>query len=57
MKSDDLRELFAELRRLKQTELPRAEAMDPVGRAMQEERIRGAIRRIEEQIERKMDNG
>lgn len=50
----ELYTLFAELRRLKQTELLRAEAMEPVERAMQEKRIRAAIRRVEEQIERRM---
>lgn len=48
----DLRALFAELRRLKQEELPKAEAMEPVERAYQEARIRAAIRRKEEEIER-----
>lgn len=52
MRTDDLRALFAELRRLKTEELPRAQAMDPVERAMQEERIRGAIKRVEDRIER-----
>lgn len=55
MQSDGLRALFAELRRLKMIELPRAEAMEPVERAYQEERIRGAIRRAEEKIERRMN--
>lgn len=51
-KQTNLHTLFAELRRLKQEELPRAQAMEPVERAMQEERIRGAIKRVEERIER-----
>ena len=55
--NDDLRALFAELRRIKQTELPRAEAMDPVEGAMHEERIRGAIKMVEARIERKMRDG
>ena len=57
MRTDDLRALFAELRRLKTEELPRAQAMDPVERAMQEERIRGAIKRVEARIEREMRDG
>ncbi len=57
MRGDDLRALFAELRRLKQDELPRAQEMEPVERAYQEERIRSAIRRIEEQIDRRMRDG
>ena len=51
MRTDDLHALFAELRRLKMVELPRAQAMEPVERAMQEERIRGAIKRVEGEIE------
>ena len=53
MLTDRLHALYAELRRLKQEELPR-ELSDPVDRAYQEERIRGAIRRAEEEIKRRM---
>lgn len=56
MKSDDLRALFAELRRLKQEELPRRFG-DPVQQAYHDERIRGEIRRVEEEIERRMGDG
>ena len=49
-----LHALFEKLRRLKTVELPRAEAMEPVERAYREERIRGAIRQVEEKIERRM---
>ena len=49
--------LFAELRRLKQTELPRAEMMTPVERAYQEKWVRGEIRRVEDAIERRVGNG
>ena len=52
VRNDELRVLFVELRRLKTEELPRAERMAPVERAYQEERIREAIRRVEEEIER-----
>lgn len=52
----DLRTLFAELRRLKQEELPR-QFTDPVQQAYHDERIRGAIRRAEEEIERRMGDG
>lgn len=55
MKSD-LHTLFAELRRLKQEELPRR-FDDPVQQAYHDERIRGAIRRVEEEIERRMKDG
>lgn len=48
--------LFTELRRLKQEELPRRLA-DPVEQAYHDERIRGAIRRVEEEIERRMGDG
>lgn len=57
MRTDDLRALFAELRRLKTEELPRAQAMEPVEGAMQEERIRGAIKMVEAKIEREMRDG
>ena len=56
-KQTNLHILFAELRRLKQEELPRVQAMEPVERAMQEERIRGAIKMVEAKIERKMRDG
>lgn len=56
MKNDDLHTLFAELRRLKQEELPRRFG-DPVQQAYHDERIRGAIRRVEEEIERRMGDG
>lgn len=45
--------LFAELRRLKQEELPKRMA-DPVEQAYHDERIRSAIRAVEEKIERAM---
>ena len=48
--------LFAELRRIKQEELPR-QFTDPVQQAYHDERIRSAIRRVEEQIERRMEDG
>lgn len=50
----DLYALFAELRRLKQTELPRQFA-DPVEQAYHDARIRGAIRAVEEEIEREIN--
>ena len=50
----NLHALFAELRRLKQEELPRQKS-DPVQQAYHDERIRGAIRRVEEEIEREMN--
>lgn len=53
MKSDGLRTLYAELRRLKQEELPKR-MDDPVQQAYHDERIRWAIRRVEEEIERRM---
>ena len=56
MKSDNLHTLFAELRRLKQEELPR-QFTDPVRQAYHDERIRGAIMRVEEEIERRMGDG
>ena len=56
MKSDGLYALFTELRRLKQEELPRQFA-DLVQQAYHDERIRGAIRRVEEEIERRMKDG
>ena len=46
--------LFAELRRLKQEELPKRMA-DSVEQAYHDERIRSAIRAIEEKIERAME--
>ena len=52
----NLHALFAELRRLKQEELPRR-FTDPVQQAYHDERIRGAIRRVEEEIERRMSGG
>lgn len=52
----DLYALFAELRRLKQTELPRRFS-DPVEQAYHDARIRGAIRAVEEEIERVMKDG
>ena len=55
--NDDLRALFAELRRLKTEELPSAETMDPVEGAMHEERVRQAIRMVEERIERRVNDG
>ena len=57
MRDDGLRGLYAELRRLKTVELPRAEMLEPVERAYQEERIRGAIRRVEDEIDRRMSCG
>lgn len=45
--------LFAELRRLKQEELPKRMA-DPVEQAYHDERIRSAIRAVEEKIEREL---
>lgn len=56
MKNDGLHTLFTELRRLKQEELPR-KFTDPVEQAYHDERIRGAIRRVEEEIERRMRGG
>lgn len=53
---DLLRALFADLRRLKTIELPRAEALEPVERARQEQVIRQAIRMKEEEIERGMQD-
>lgn len=53
MKSDGLYALFTELRRLKQEELPR-QFTDPVEQAYHDERIRAAIRRVEEEIERRL---
>lgn len=50
---NDIRALFADLRRLKQEELPR-QFTDPVRQAYHDERIRGAIKRVEEEIERRM---
>jgi hypothetical protein len=55
-KQKRLHELFAELRRLKQKELPRRFS-DQVQQAYHDERIRGAIRRVEEEIERRMSGG
>ena len=54
MKNDNLHTLYAELRRLKREELPR-QIPDPVRQAYHDERIRGAIRRVEEEIEREMN--
>lgn len=54
MKNDSLQALFAELRRLKQEELPR-QFTDPVQQAYHDKRIRGAIRRVEEEIESRMN--
>ena len=51
-----LHTLFAELRRLKQEELPR-QFTDPVQQAYHDERIRRAIRKVEEEIERRMGDG
>lgn len=56
VRNDGLHALFAELRRLKQEELPR-HFTDPVQQAYHDERIRGAIRRVEEEIERRMVDG
>lgn len=56
MADNAIHALFAELRRLKQTELPR-QYTDPVQQAYHDERIRGAIRRVEEEIERRMVDG
>ena len=53
---NDIHALFAELRRLKQEELPKQKS-DPVQQAYHDERIRGAIRRVEEEIERRMKDG
>ena len=50
-----LRALFAELRRLKQEELPRR-FEDPVEQARHDMRVREAIRRAEEKIERRMSD-
>ena len=47
--------LFAELRRLKQEEMPKRMA-DPVEQAYHDERIGSAIRRVEEKIEREMNH-
>lgn len=47
--------LFAELRRLKREELPKRMA-DPVEQAYHDERIRGAIRLVEEKIEREISS-
>lgn len=55
-KQKRLHALFAELRRIKQEELPR-QFTDPVQQAYHDERIRGAIRRAEEEIERRMSGG
>lgn len=46
----NLQDLFSELRRLKQEELPKR-FEDPVEQAYHDARIKGAIRRIEEKIE------
>lgn len=46
-----LHALFAELRRIKQEEMPR-QFSEPVRQAYHDERIRGAIRRVEEEIGR-----
>lgn len=51
-----LRAMFAELRRLKQEELPR-QFEDPVEQARHDMRIREAIQRAEEKIERGMMDG
>ena len=56
MKNDNLHALYAELRRLKQEELP-MQFTDPVQQAYHDERNRGAIRRVEEEIERRMGDG
>lgn len=50
-KQEKLRELFEQMRRLKQEELPRRYA-DPVEQAYHDARVRGAIRAAEEEIER-----
>ena len=50
-----LHALFAELRRLKQEELPKQMA-DPIEQAYHDARIRSAIRAVEEKIERAMKN-
>lgn len=49
-----MRQLFAELRRLKQEELP-MRFEDPVEQARHDMRVREAIRRAEEKIERGMN--
>ena len=54
MADNAIHALFAELRRIKQEELPR-QFTDPVQQAYHDERIRGAIRRVEEEIEREMN--
>lgn len=56
MKSDRLYDLFAELRRLKTEELPR-EYDDPVMQAGHTVMLRWKIAKIEERIEREMDDG
>ena len=56
MKNDGLHAFFAELRWLKQEEMPR-KFTGPVEQAYHDERIRGAIRRVEEEIERRMRGG
>ena len=48
-----LRVLFSELRRIKQEALG-ADQGDPVSQAYHDERVRAAIERIEERIEREM---
>lgn len=53
---NSLHSLFAELRRLKQEELPRR-FEDPVEQARHDMRIREAIQRAEEKIERGMKDG
>ena len=56
VKQERLRELFEELRRLKQDEMPR-EYDDPVMQAGHAVMLRWKIEKIEEQIEREMDDG
>ena len=48
-----LRELFSELRRIKQQAMPEDQG-DPVSQAYHDERVKAAIVRIEERIEREM---
>ena len=54
-KQRNLTDLFAELRRIKQEELPEDQG-DSASQAYHDERVRSAIRRIEEKIEREMDD-
>lgn len=55
MKNDCLHTLFAELRRLKQEELPRQFA-DPVQQAYHDVRVQRAIENVERKIEGVMND-